>query len=93
MSDTPKRAGRPAKYSQPLTPAQRVKESRERAYIAMLQVTDDLPGATTKALLGNLARQIKLIDTDSDHAPVARDVAASVMVELCNRYKITLPLQ
>jgi hypothetical protein len=93
MSDTPKRAGRPAKYSQPLTPAQRVKESRERAYIAMLQVTDDIPGATTKALLGNLARQIKLIDTDKDHAPVARDVAASVMLELCNRYKITLPLQ
>jgi len=65
-------------------------ESRERAYIAMLQVTDDLPGATTKALLGNLARQIKLIDTDKDHAPVARDVAASVMLELCNRYKIKL---
>lgn len=93
MSDTPKRAGMPAKYSQPLTPAQRVKESRERAYIAMLQVTDDIPGATTTALLGNLARQIKLIDTDKDHAPVARDVAASVMLELCNRYKITLPLQ
>ncbi len=50
-------------------------------------------GATTKALLGNLARQIKLIDTDTDHAPVARDVAASVMAELCNRYRITLPLQ
>jgi len=93
MSDTPKRAGRPAKYSQPLTPAQRVKESRARSYVAMLQVTDNLQGATTKALLGNLARQIKLIDTDPEYAPVGRDVAASVMAELCNRYKITSPLQ
>lgn len=92
MSDTPKRAGRPAKSGIALTPAQRVKQSRERAYTAMLQVTDDLPGATTKALLGNLARQIKLIDTDidTDRALVARDVAASVMAELCNRYKIKL---
>lgn len=93
MSDTPKRVGRPAKGGTALTPAQRVKQSRERAYIAMLQVTDDLQGATTTALLGNLARQIKLIDTKPDHADVARDVAASVMLELCNRYKITLPLQ
>ncbi len=93
MSDTPKRAGRPAKGGTALTPAQRVKQSRARAYTAMLQATDNLQGATTQALLGNLQRQIKLIDTKPDHADVARDVAGMVMLELCNRYKITLTLQ
>lgn len=88
METTAKKPGRPAKYGNAMTANQRVKESRERAYIAMLQVTDDLPGATTTALLGNLARQIKLIETQPDHAPVARDIAREVMAELRKRYEI-----
>lgn len=87
--DTPKKAGRPPTGSAK-TQAQRQRAYRERTYTEALQATDDLQGATTTALLGNLARQIKLIDTKPDHADVARDVAASVMAELCNRYKIKL---
>ena len=93
MSEAPKRPGRPPKAGAALTPAQRQRAYRERAYEASLRASENLPVATTMALLGNLSRQIKLIDADKDHAPVARDVAASVMLELCNRYKITLPLQ
>jgi len=46
MSQTPRRAGRPAKYGQPLTPAQRVKQCRERAQIrqAMRQQSAMLKG-------------------------------------------------
>jgi len=71
-----------------MTPAQRVRASRERATEAMLTAAEDLSSATTKALLGNLARQIKFMETDPDHAPVARDIAKDVMRELCNRYQI-----
>ena len=87
--ETPKKAGRPATGSAK-TQAQRQRAYRERTYTEALQATDNLPGATTQALLGNLARQIKLIDTKPDHADVARDVAGMVMAELCKRYKIQL---
>ena len=71
-----------------MTPAQRVRESRARAREEMLTAAEDLPSAPTKALLGNLARQIKLIETDPVHAPVGRDIAKDVMRELCKRYEI-----
>lgn len=71
-----------------MTPAQRVRESRARAREEMLTAAEDLPSATTKALLGNLTRQIKIIETDPAHAPVGRDIAKDVMRELCKRYEI-----
>ena len=86
--ETAKKPGRPAKYSTAMSPNQRVRESRERAHAAMLQAHENLPGATTTALMANLAHQIKLIDTDKDHAPVAREIARDVMAELCKRYEI-----
>lgn len=93
MTDTPKKPGRPAKYGHPLTPAQRVKQSRERAFEAGLVAGENPVVASTTALLAGLARQIKLIDTDPGHAPVARDIAAQLIVELCGRYEIGLKQQ
>lgn len=83
-----KKPGRPPKGAVPMTPAQRVKESRERAHHAMLAVIDDLPGSSTKALLGNLERQFKFIGSNDPHEETARWVAGQVIGELCNRFKI-----
>ena len=83
-----RKPGRPPKGLKPMTPAERVKASRERATEAALTANDHLPSATTKALLSNLARQIKFIETDPSHAPVARDIAKDVISELCKRYEI-----
>ena len=71
-----------------MTPAERVRASRERALEDAVTATDHLPSATTKALLANLARQIKFMETDPEHAPVARDIAKDVIRELCKRYEI-----
>lgn len=92
MSD-PKKPGRPAKSGAALSPAQRVKQCRDRAHEAALVASENVPGATTTALLGNLQRQIKLIDTDPAHAPTARDIAGEVMAELCKRFQITITLR
>ena len=83
-----KKPGRPPKGAFPMTPAQRVKESRERAHRAMLEVIEDLPGSSTKALLGNLNRQFKYMAANDGHEETARWVAAQVIGELCNRFKI-----
>lgn len=88
MTDTLKKPGRPAKYSAPMTAAQRVKQCRERAREAALVAGENTTAAPTAALLAGLARQIKLICNDADHAPVARDIAASLINELCERYEI-----
>lgn len=85
-----KKLGRPPKGASRMTPAQRVKRSRERAFEAMLTAAENLPSATTKALLGNLERQIKLIDEDVEYRQVGRDIAAQVISELCKRYEIEL---
>lgn len=86
--DAAKKPGRPPKGAFPMTPAQRVKESRERAHRAMLEVIEDLPGSSTKALLGNLNRQFKYMAANDAHEETARWVAAQVIGELCNRFKI-----
>lgn len=86
--DSAKKPGRPPKGAFPMTPAQRVKESRERAHRAMLEVIEDLPGSSTKALLGNLERQFKYMGANDEHEETARWVATQVIGELCNRFKI-----
>lgn len=90
--DPAKKPGRPPKGAFPMTAGQRVKESRERAHRAMLEVIEDLPGSSTKALLGNLERQFKFIGSNDPHEETARYVATQVIGELCNRFKIE-PIQ
>lgn len=71
-----------------MTPAQRVAQSRQRSREAALVAGEDVSRAPTVALLANLARQIKFIENDPEHAPVARDIARLVIDELRNRYEI-----
>ncbi|MBK9444578.1 MAG: hypothetical protein IPN53_26275 [Comamonadaceae bacterium] len=47
--------------------------------------------ATTAALLANIKHHCNSIDTQPDHADIARRLAAPVIAELCHRYKIKLP--
>jgi len=73
-----------------LTPAQRQRAYRERLaqaqHNAMLKPSE----ATTAALLGNIKHHCQSIDTQPDHADIARRLVAPVIAELCNRYKIQL---
>jgi hypothetical protein len=49
------------------------------------------PGmANTAALLASLKHHRNSIDTQPDHADIARRLAAPVVRELCERYKIQL---
>jgi hypothetical protein len=49
------------------------------------------PGtATTAVLLASLKHHCNSIDTQPDHADIARRLAAPVISELCDRYKIQL---
>ena len=89
MDTVAKKPGRPSKYSVPMTTAQRVRETRERAFQSMLQANEDLPNASLKAIIGNLERQIGLM-ADPDHRQTARAIAGDLMAELCKRYKITI---
>jgi hypothetical protein len=73
-----------------MSAALRVKQFRDRAREAALVAGENTSTAKTAALLAGLARQIKLIDTDADHAPVARDVASQLIKELCERYEIKI---
>lgn len=50
---------------------------------------EDLKGATTAVLLAGLARQLKAIG-EASHANVARDIAAQLIVEICDRHEIRL---
>ena len=72
-----------------MTTAERVRQTRKRAYIAMLESYEDLPNASTKAILGNLERQIKLMD-NPDQKQTARAIAADLIGELCKRYRIAI---
>jgi hypothetical protein len=91
MDDTPKRPGRPPKAGAALTPAQRQRAYRERLVQdnAMLKPAT----ATTTALLASLKHHFNSIDTQPDHADIARRLVAPVIRELCERYKIQLPQQ
>jgi len=89
--DTPvKKAGRPAKQGTAQTPAERQRAYRERLvqnqHNAMLKPAT----ATTAALLASIKHHCNSIDTQPDHADIARRLAAPVIAELCDRYKIQL---
>lgn len=86
---TAKKVGRPSKGAAPMTTAQRVRLTRERADKAMLMAYENLPNASTKAILGNLARQIKLMD-NPDQKQTAQAIAGDLMGELCKRYRIVI---
>ena len=47
--------------------------------------------ASTTALLASIKHHCNSIDTQPDHADIARRLVAPVIRELCDRYKIKLP--
>ena len=77
--------------SSPMTPAQRVKRNRDKVREAILMSLEKMTTSNTAAVLGGLARQIKIIETDPEFANSARASAAMLMGELCKRYEIKLP--
>jgi crotonobetainyl-CoA:carnitine CoA-transferase CaiB-like acyl-CoA transferase len=90
MESTPKRLGRPPKAGGAKSPAARQWEYRQRLDKASTEATLKPGTATTAALLASLKRHCKSIDTVPDHAAIARRLAAPVIRELCDRYKIKL---
>jgi hypothetical protein len=46
--------------------------------------------ASTVALLASLRQHCQSIDSTPDHADIARRLAAPLIRELCDRYKISL---
>jgi hypothetical protein len=90
MDSTPKRPGRPPKQGGALTPAQRQRAYRERLVTAQDNAMLKPELATTAALLASLKHQFQSIDTQPDHAEIARRLVAPVIRELCDRYKIQL---
>lgn len=89
METAARRPGRPAKGDTAMSGAERVALTRQRAREAMLRANEDLSGATDKAILGNLERQIQLM-TDPDYNDTARAVAGQLMGELARRYGIPI---
>jgi hypothetical protein len=90
MDDTPKRPGRPPKAGAALTPAQRQRAYRERLNKALDGATVNPSTANTAALLACLKHHLNSIDTQPDHADIARRLVAPVIAELISRYKIKL---
>lgn len=93
MNDTPKRRGRPPKQGAAFTPAQRQRAYRERLNKALDGATLNPGTANNAALLASLKHHCNSIDTQPDHADLARRLAAPVIRELCERYKIQLTQQ
>lgn len=73
-----------------MTGAQRAEAFRRTRREQAGQVHENLSNASTALLMAGLARQIGYIQTDPDHAPIARDVAARIIRELCLRNEIKL---
>ncbi len=90
MGDTLKRPGRPPKQGVALTPAQRQRAYRERLVTAQGNAMLKPAMATTAALLACLKHHCNSIDTQPDHADIARRLVTPVIRELCERYKIQL---
>ena len=90
MDSTPKRPGRPPKAGAALTPAQRQRAYRERLVQAQDKATLKPQDATTTALLASIKHHCASIDTQPDHADIARRLAVPLIRELCDRYKIKL---
>jgi hypothetical protein len=72
-----------------MTDKQRAAMYRTRLHESTLVAHEDLKGATTVVLMAALARQLKAIG-DAAHVDVARDIAAQLIVELCERHEIRL---
>ena len=89
MEVATKKPGRPSKYSIPMTTAQRVRETRERAHEAVLMAWENLPTATDKAILGCMERQIGLL-ADPDQKKTARHILGDLMRELCKRHRVNI---
>lgn len=73
-----------------MTTAQRAAAFRRNRYEQAIMVSENLTSATVAVLLAGLGRQIKHIQTNAEHAPVARDIAARIIKELCDRHEIRL---
>lgn len=86
---TPRKPGRPAKLGIAMTDKQRAAMYRTRLYESTLVAHEDLKGATTSVLMAALGRQLKLIG-DASHSDIARDIAAQIIKELCERHEIRL---
>lgn len=96
-SQASKKPGRPPKNDSSMSPAQRAKAYRARRKVAAQQLSEgasmaheNLKGASTAVLLAGLARQINLIESNRGHAPVARDISAMIIREICDRHEIKL---
>jgi len=91
-SEAPKKPGRPAKHGQPMSNTMRAAGYRTRRREAASTAHENLKDAAPAVLLAALVRQFKaLANPDPDHAPVTRELAGLIMVELCERYEIPLP--
>jgi hypothetical protein len=87
MDSTPRRRGRPPKQGTALTPAQRQRAYRDRLVTAQDSAMLKPELATTAALLASIKHHCQSIDTQPDHADIARRLVAPVIRELCERYK------
>jgi len=86
-----RKAGRPAKQGAAQSPAERQRTYRERLVQAQHDAMLKPGSATTVALLACIKHHCNSIDTQPDHADIARRLVAPVIAELCDRFKIQLP--
>jgi hypothetical protein len=69
---------------------QRAAAYRARRYEAASMAHENLKDEKTPVLLAGLVRQLNAI-ADPDHAGTARELAAQIINELCDRHEIMLP--
>ncbi len=72
-----------------MTDRQRAALYRARRKESAQVAHEDLKGATTTVLMAGLARQLKAIG-EASHDDAARDIAAQIIKELCDRHAIRL---
>ncbi len=84
-----RKPGRPAKLGAPMSDKQRAAAYRARRFEAASMAHENLKDAKTPVLLAGLVRQLKAV-ADPDRADTARDLAAQIINELCDRYEIPL---
>ncbi|MEO8120124.1 MAG: hypothetical protein ABI606_12500 [Rhodoferax sp.] len=65
----------------------RAAQYRQRRYEAASMAHEQLTTTSTPVLLAGLARQLKAIDGTNEDA---RYLAATIIIELCDRHKIVL---
>lgn len=84
-----RKPGRPAKLGAPMSDKQRAAAYRARRYEAASMAHENLKDAKTPVLLAGLVRQLRAM-VDPDQADTARDLAAMIINELCDRHEIKL---